>query len=142
MSVLVLAEGVLWASRDRPILEGFQLMHLIGQSERLIFCTSGTEARMLHQLRTERLADFIDSILDKTVDLPPLPLWQRQIEVARSRGHVSMVICSNPTVFDWSLEHGMPAMLFGHPKFAAPPRRPDQASRSWEELLEEMEARP
>lgn len=142
MAALIFAEGVLWASSDRPILEGFRLVGVVGTTERLVVCTSGPEARLMHQLRTERLQDLVDVILDETEDLPPHPLWKRQFEVARSQGPLSMVITSELERFDWAVEHGIPGLLFAHPRFAAPPRRPEVGARNWEDVLEEVEARP
>jgi hypothetical protein len=139
---LVFYEGVLQTSKDRPLLDGFLLVQALGQSYRLVVATSGTQERVEHQLRTERLQDLVTEVVDKTADLPPLPLWQRQIESVRSKYGIALMLSADPEMVAWSLERRVTSLLFAHPGYARPPYRPEQGSRSWERLVEELEVRP
>lgn len=141
MTILVHYEGVLQTHRDQPILDGFRLVQALGSGFRIVLMTNGTEARVDHQLRTEKLRDIVPEIIDKRVDLPPLPLWQRQVEVARSRYPISLVITADPKVAEWVVEHGVTSLFFAHPGFSRPAQRPDQSNRSWVELVDELENR-
>jgi hypothetical protein len=139
---LVFYEGVMQTPRNQPILEGFRLVQALAISNRIVVATSGKKERVERQLRTERIQDNIVDVLDAAADLPPLPLWQRQLEIVRSRGPVSLVLAADPTIVQWAVEVGVVALLFAHPGHSGPPIRPVQGNRSWEELLEELEARP
>jgi hypothetical protein len=140
--ILCFYEGVLQTHKDQPILDGFRLVQALGISHRVIVATSGSAARVDHQLRTERLQAIIAEIVDEKADLPPLPLWSRQIESIRSRYPVSMVISADPMVIQWVVERGVVGLFFAHPGFGRPMQRPEQGNRTWERLLEELEARP
>lgn len=142
MNILMFYEEVLMAPSERPILNGFLLAHTLVAQNRLLIATSGTEEKINHQLRTERLQGQIAEIIDNSVDLPKVPLWRRQIEIARSRGGLDMVITPDPLVMQWLLEQNVLGMLFSHPVHVGKARRPQQGNRSWDELIEEMEARP
>jgi hypothetical protein len=142
VTILVFYEGVLQTRRDQPILDGFRLVQSLCMGNRVILATSGTKERVDHQLRTERLQDFIAEIIDNTVDLPPVPLWRRQAELARSRHPISIILASDPMIVEWAVEHGVAGLFFAHPGFSSPAYRPDQGNRTWEDLVAEMEARP
>lgn len=142
MTILVFYEGVLQTRRDQPILDGFRLVQSLCQGNRVILATSNTKARVEHQLRTERLQDLIADIVDKEVDLPPMPLWERQIEWVRSKFPISMILSADPSIIEWTADHLMVGLFFSHPGFSHPALRPEQGQRSWESLLTELEARP
>jgi hypothetical protein len=142
MTALVFYEGVLQSSKNQPIMDGFRLVQaLVGGGMRLVIATSGTEARVEHQLRTERLMDWISEIIDKEAALEPLPLWARQIEVARSRYPVSMVITGDADIARFAVERGLVTLFFSHPGFSQPAQRPEQGNRSWEQLIDELDRR-
>jgi hypothetical protein len=141
MTILIQYEGVLQTHRDQPILDGFRLVQSLALGHRIVLMTSATEERVMHQLRTEKLQDKIAEVIDKKVDLPPLPLWKRQIEVARSRYGLSLVLTAHPEVAEWVVEHGVSSLFFAHPGFNRPAQRPDQSNRTWVELVEELENR-
>lgn len=140
-TTLIFYEGIMQASRDRPILEGFRLVSTMCATRRVIIATSGDKSRVVHQLRTEKVQDSIAEVLDRSEHLAPLPLWERQIEVVRSRYPLELVIASDPIIVSWSIGHGIPALLFAHPGFALPAQRPVQGNRNWEELVNELELR-
>lgn len=142
MNIIVMYEGVLRSSTDRPIMDGFLLVQSLAAANRVFIATSGPSEFVAHHLRTERLQDLITDIVDSTSDLPPLPLWQRQIEVLRHEQGATMVVAADPAVVEWAVSRRMVGVLFAHPGFSRPPLRPEQGSRSWESLLQEMEARP
>ena len=141
MTVLVVNEGVLQSSKDQPILEGFRLVANLAMSNRIVLITSGSAERVEHQLRTERISDQIAEIIDHTVGLEPLPLWCRQIEVARSRWPVSMVLTADPQIARFVIERGIVSLFFAHPSFSQPAHRPEQGNRTGEELTHELDRR-
>lgn len=134
-------EGVLRDARDRPIMEGFRLAQTLAGGTRLVVATSGTREAVERDLRTEHLLDQIVDVLDKTQGLPPTPLWQRQIEVARHRAPITWLVSADPDVVEWAVEHGVLSLFFAHPRLSGPARRPETGNRSWEQLVEELEAR-
>jgi hypothetical protein len=140
-TVCVFYEGVLQTPRNQPILTGFLLVASLAQGNRVVLATSGSSERVDHQMRTEKLQDKIAEIVDSSLDLPPLPLWQRQIEVLRSRHPVTMVLTAEPFVAEWVLSKGMTSLFFAHPGFSRPAIRPVQGNRDWESLVQELEAR-
>jgi len=141
MTILVFNEGVLQSSKGQPILDGFRLVQILANTQRVVLVTSGSKELVEHQLRTERLADDIADIIDKSVALEPLPLWARQIEVSRSRWAVSMVVTADPQVAKYTVERGVVTLFFSHPGFSIPAMRPETGNRSWEELVEELDHR-
>lgn len=141
MTYLVSYEGVLMNDKDQPIRDGFLLVHNLILNNRIVICTEGTRAQVEHQLRTERLISMVDDVIDKTVHLDPLPLWQRQIEVARSQWSVSTVLTANPQIAEYAIGHGLVSLFFAHPGFSRPAMRPEVGNRSWEELTAELDRR-
>lgn len=140
-TILVFYEGVLQSSRDQPILDGFRLVGSLAIANRVVLVTSGSAERVEHQLKTERLQGQIADIIDRTITLDPIPLWQRQIEVARARWPVSTVITSQPEIAEYAVSHGLVSLFFAHPGFSKPAQRPEQGNRTWEELTDELDRR-
>lgn len=141
MTYLVSYEGVLMNSKDQPIMDGFLLVQTLALGNRIVLTTSGSRARVDHQLRTERLTDKIADVIDESVDLAPQALWKRQIEVARSRWPVSVILTADPQVSEYAIEHGIVSLFFAHPGFSKPAQRPEQGNRTWETLMSELDAR-
>jgi hypothetical protein len=142
MTILVFYEGVLQVpAKDQPIIDGFRLVQSLADRNRIVLATAGSRERVEHQLRTERLSDYVADVIDSTVNLPPLDLWKRQIEVARSQWSVSWILTGDPKIAEYAVEHGIVCLFFAHPGFSAPPMRPEQGSRSWDELTAELDRR-
>lgn len=141
MTVLAFYEGVLQSKKEQPIIEGFRLLQSLAMGNRIVLVTSGGRDRVEHQLRTERLMDYVADVIDSTVHLDPIPLWQRQIEVARSQWAVSWILTGDPAVAEYAIEHGIVSLFFAHPGFSHPPLRPEQGNRSWDELTAELDRR-
>jgi len=141
-TALVFYEGVMQGSRNRPIMEGFRLAQTLAMSNRLFIATSGRRDKVERELRTERIQDQIVDVLDETDALPPLLLWQRQIEVVLHRGPLSYLVAADPQIVEWAVQHGVLSLVFAHPRLNGPPRRPDAGNRSWERLLAELDVRP
>jgi hypothetical protein len=137
-SALFALEGVLKNDRDAPIgegrmlLESFKIVHT-----RVTLMTTGTEAQASHWLRVNKVV--VDDIIanDVLVD-PEEDLRQRQIQVARYRGQVSLVIDSEPTTVAYALSEGLTGILFAHPVFMLPKSRPTGVSRPWAAIEDEM----
>lgn len=141
MTYLVFYEDVLMNHHEQPIMQGFQLIQSLAGANRIVLATKGSGERVEHQLRTERLQDAISEVIDKSVDMAPLALWKRQIEVARSRYPVAYVITAEPAVAEYAVEHGMVSLFFAHPGFSRPAQRPEQGNRDWDSLVAELQAR-
>jgi hypothetical protein len=141
MTVLAFCEGVLFSSKDQPIIDGFRLVQGLALGSRVVLVTSGSAERVEHQLRTERLMDDVADIIDRTVALEPLPLWARQIEVARSRWAVAMILTADPQIAQYAVERGVVTLFFAHPGFSVPAQRPETGNRSWEQLTKELDRR-
>ncbi len=141
MTILASYEGFLMNHKDQPIMEGFLLLRSLAERNRIVLMTSGSRARVEHQLRTERLLDDIADIIDDSVEMKPLHLWERQIEVARASWPVTTIITANPTVSEYAVEHGIVSLFFAHPGFSKPAQRPVQGNRTWEELTQELDRR-
>ncbi len=141
MNIVVCYEGVLMARKDRPILQGFLLVHSLCQANRVSIITEATEERVNHQLKTEKLQGQIAKVVDSSVALEPIPLWQRQIELLRSEQAVDMVVTADPAVAHWCVVRGVNSLFYAHPGFNRPPQRPEIGNRSWDELLQELEHR-
>lgn len=141
MTILAFYEGVLQNHKEQSVMDGFRLVQSLAMGNRIVLITRGTKARVEHQLRTERLMDAIADIIDNTVSLDPIPLWQRQIEVARSQWPVSMVLTGDPAVAEYAVEHGIVSLFFAHPGFSLPAQRPEQGNRTWDQLTAELDRR-
>ena len=142
MTILVAYEGVLQVDgKEQPIIDGFRLVQSLALSNRIVLMTRGTTARVEHQLRTERLQDSIAETIDNTVALEPLPLWERQIEVARAKWPVAMMLTGDPQVAQYTVERGIVTLFFAHPGFSKPALRPEQGNRTWEQLTDELDRR-
>jgi hypothetical protein len=141
VTTLIAYEGVLMNWKEQPIRDGFLLAHSLVTGNRLVIMTSGTRERVDHQLRTERLQEAVAEVIDNSVALEPLPLWQRQIELARSYWPVSMIITAQPEVAEYAVEQGVVSLFFAHPGFSHPAQRPEQGNRSWEQLTAELDQR-
>lgn len=141
MTFLVFYEGVLVNSNEQPIMQGFQLIQSLAVGNRIVLATRGPRARVEHQLRTERLQDQIADVIDSSVDLPPLALWKRQIEVARTQFPVSVILTAHPEIAEHAVEHGVVSLFFAHPGFSRPAQRPEVGNRSWDDLVAELSAR-
>lgn len=139
-TILCFYEGLM-STGNRPILDGQLLVTGLAENNRLVMATSGTEDRIDHEMKKIRLSQRVSEIMDKRLDLPPLPLWQRQIEQARSKWTVGMVLASDPVIIEYAVEHGVVGLYFAHPGFSRPAQRPDQSKRGWKALVSEMEAR-
>ena len=140
--ILAFYEGLLANRHDEPIQDGYRLLYSLSEFNRIIVATSGSQERVEHQLKSEKMLTVVSEIIDKTADLPPLPLWERQIEVIRSRYPVSHVLTANPEVAQYAVEHGIVSLFYAHPSFSQPAIRPQVGNRKWEDLVLELDARP
>lgn len=139
---LAFYEGLLVNRHEEPILDGYRMIQIFGEHNRVVVATSGTAERVEHQMKTEKVLSLVAEVIDESVDLPPLPLWERQIEVVRSRYPISHILTANPEIAQYAVEHGIVSLFYAHPSFSQPAIRPQIGNRSWENLLVELDARP
>lgn len=138
-SALIALEGVLKNDRDAPIGEGRMLLETMKLAHiRMTLMTSGTEAQAIHWMRVNKVS--VDDIIANDVQVDPEEdLRQRQVQVARSRGQVSMVIDSIPETIAWVLSEGVVGLLFVHPVFMLPKSRPVGVRRPWGAIQDELD---
>ena len=138
-SALISLEGVLKNDRDAPVGEGRMLLETMKLAHiRMTMLTSGTMARAEHWLRVN-MVDVDDVIANDVLLDPTEDLRQRQIQVARARGQVSMVIDADPEVIAWALSEGLVGLLFVHPALMLPKARPVGVRRPWGAIQDELD---
>jgi hypothetical protein len=138
-SALITLEGVLKNDRDAPIGEGRMLLETMKLAHiRMTMLTSGTMARAEHWLKVNQVD--VDDVISKEVLVDPAEnLRHRQIQVARARGQVSMVIDPDPEVIAWTLGEGLVGLLFVHPAIMLPKDRPTGVRRPWAAIQDELD---
>ena len=94
---------------------------------------------MKYWLDSNKIIDY-DNLIDDSVSLPDEDLKQRQLKVARAKGLADMVVTSDPALWSYAFEQGIPVILFAVPAYTRPEYRPDapKAMRSWDSITEAL----
>jgi hypothetical protein len=102
--------------------------------------TEMSEAEAKRWLDVNKVVDY-DLLIDKSAHLEGENLQERQIQVARSRGNVDLFITSNPKLWVYAFEQGIPSIMFGVPEYLRVEFRPDapKKMRSWDQVQEAVE---
>ena len=138
-SALISLEGVLKNDRDAPVGEGRMLLETLKLAHvRMTMLTSGRMDRAVHWLKVNQV-DVDDVIANDVLVDPDEDLRRRQIQVARARGQVSMVIDSDPEIIAWALGEGLVGLLFVHPTVILPKDRPVGVRRPWRAIQDELD---
>lgn len=138
MTILIALEGVL---RDGPRLipEGRLIFSAFDAlDKRIVFLTDETAEKAEHWLAQSGIRGHSGVLTPSIMVDDHESLRQRQIAVARSMGHVELVIDGDPETVKHCLDIEVPAILFAHAKAAAPDWRPDGPKRTWAEIQEQI----
>lgn len=140
MHILVDVEGVVRTQAGKPIPPGVQLTSTLTAYNKLTYLSEQPAAVLKQWLDVYKIVDF-DDIIDATVALEGENLKERQIQVARRRGAVDMLITGNPKLWVFAFEQGIPSVMFGAPEYSRVEFRPDAPKkvRSWSEIEETID---
>jgi hypothetical protein len=99
--------------------------------------TSLTKFEAETWMNQNKVVDF-DHLIDSSVHLEGETLQERQIKHARSLGGVDLFITSNPKLWAFAFEMGIPSVMFGVPSYLRPEFRPDAPKRvrAWTDIEE------
>jgi hypothetical protein len=102
--------------------------------------TEMSKAEAERWLDINKIVDY-DLLIDNSVHLETENLQERQIQVARSRGNIDLFITSNPKLWVYAFDLGIPSMMFGVPEYLRVEFRPDAPKkiRSWDQVQEAVE---
>lgn len=141
MTVLIACEGVLRDNVGTPIPEGISLYAMLCQGYRVTLCLDSPLPQVEHWLRVNGL-DRHDHVIDTSVAYAGTDLRDRQIAVERTLSRVDMLLDPSPERVASGMRHGIPSLLFAHPRYARPEFRPDltRKVRPWEEIAAEIDA--
>lgn len=136
MHIIVELEGVLkGAVKDDPIAEGVLVTGALSAFNQITFITEMATKEAERWLNENKVVDF-DGVVDKSLALPGENLKERQITHVRSRGKVGLFITSNPELWKYAFDAGIPVMLFGVSQYFSTEFRPDvpKARKTWAEV--------
>lgn len=139
MSVLIAMEGVL---RDGPkfVREGRLLVDaLLGAQKRVVFMSDEPIDKAEHWLSRNGIFGYAGVLSPSVAVDPDEPLRERQIAVARTVGHVDLVVDANPEVIKHCLDERIPSLLFAHPETLLPEWHPDTAVKPWGDITSQLE---
>lgn len=137
MHILVEIDGVIRSRNEAPIPQGIQLVGALSAWNKISYITDLDTATVTQWMDVNKIVDF-DVIIDSSVALEGEDLKQRQITHARSQGKIDMVVTSDPAVWAFAFEQGIPAVMFGVPEYLRAEFRPDapKKMRSWDQIQE------
>lgn len=140
MRILVEIDGVLKDRNDGVIATGLLMYGPLTAYNQIVLMTEMDSAEANRWLNINKIVDF-DLIIDKSVYLETENLQERQIQVARSRGNVDLFITSNPALWTYAFNLGIPSLMFGVPQYLRVEFRPDAPKkvRSWDQVTEAIE---
>jgi hypothetical protein len=135
MQILVDIDGVLKGRNDEPISTGVLMVGALSAHNRLIFISSVSEHDTRIWLDVNKIVDY-DIIIDSSYKLVDEDLKQRQVNVARARGGIDMIITNDPTLWTYTFELGIPSSMFAVPSYTRVEFRPDAPKqvRSWTQI--------
>jgi hypothetical protein len=138
MHIVVDIDGVLRGhTNDEPILSGIQMIGALSSWNKVTFITDMTQAEAEQWINVNKIFEY-DNMIDSSVGLVGENLKERQLKLARSRGAVELFITSDPSLWAFSFEQGIPSVMFGVPSYIRPEFRPDAPKRvrAWTEIEE------
>jgi hypothetical protein len=138
MKIVVELDGVLRGSRnDEPIATGILMTGALSAYNQITFITEMSPAGATKWLDENKIVDF-DRIIDNSVALDGENLKERQLKFARSKGPIDLFITSNPSLWAFSFDLGIPSIMFGVPSYLRPEFRPDapRSMRTWNQIEE------
>lgn len=136
MHIIVELEGVLkGAVKQDPIAEGVLITGALSAFNQITFITEDSFQNAERWLNENKVVDF-DNIVDRSVGLDGENLKERQLRHMRSKGKIGLFITSNPELWKYAFDMGIPVILFGLSQYLKTEHRPDVASarKSWSEI--------
>jgi len=140
MHIVVELDGVLRGHRnDEPIPQGILITGALSAYNQITFITDLNPAQATQWINQNKVVDF-DNVIDSSVHLEGETLKERQLKLARAKGAIDLFITSNPTLWAFAFEQGIPAMMFGIPSYLRPEFRPDAPKRlrAWDDIANEI----
>lgn len=139
MTVLIALEGVL-KHDTKMVREGRILYEILAAGTKRVVILANDPAPVVEHWLVQNGFRGYSGILTPSVSVDDQePLRQRQISVARSMGHVDLVIDADPEVIKHCLDIEVPGLLFAHAKTARPDWRPDSPKRTWDQITSQIE---
>lgn len=138
MHIVVELDGVLRGNRnDEPIAQGILVVGALSAYNQISFITELNATEAEQWINQNKVVDF-DNLIDSSVALEGENLKQRQLMVARSKGNVDLFITSNPALWAFAFDQGIPSLMFGVPSYLRAEFRPDapRQVRSWSQIEE------
>lgn len=135
MSTAIIAlEGVLKTETGDPIPEGIKLYRILAEHYRVVIASDMDFEHTEHWLKTNLIIGYSD-IYDTRYFFEGQDLRQRQIDIAKSKGKVSIVIDPDADRCAYALSCGIAAVMFASPRFV----RTSRPVKPWKDLTEEVE---
>lgn len=136
MHIIVDLDGVLRGYRnDEPIPQGILITGALSSWNTLTFITELSPNAAMQWINQNKVVDF-DNVIDSSVHLEGEVLKHRQLTLARAKGTVDLVITSDPKLWAFAFDQGIPAMMFGVPSYLRAEFRPDapRGVRAWDDI--------
>ena len=138
MHIVVELEGVIQgAYKLDPIPTGTMAVGALSAYNQITFITDMHKDEAERWINENKVVDF-DLIIGKEVTLVGENLKERQLTMARSKAGIGLFITSNPSLWAFAFEQGIPSIMFGVPSYLRPEFRPDAPKRvrSWGDIEE------
>jgi hypothetical protein len=133
-TAIVALEGVLKTETGDPIPEGIKLYRILAEHYRVVFSSTLDFEKTDHWLRSNLIIGYSD-IYDTRYFYEGQELVQRHIDIAKSKGKVSLFISSDGDACAYALANGIAAVMFASPKFI----KTKKDIKAWDELSQEVE---
>jgi hypothetical protein len=143
LNILVALEGVLSSDNtDNPNRTGALLYYALRTNNRVAIFTSWSKKDAEHWLAVNGFIGY-DELIDNTYDLIGEELPQRQVNLARSKNPVDLVVSADPVLCAWTFEQGLPSLVFANPDTMNISNRPDapKKARAWGAIEETITKR-
>jgi len=140
MRILVQMEGVVRSQDDDPISTGIIMTGTLTVHNQLTFMTELSEERAKTWLNINKVVDY-DHLIDSSASLVYEELSQRQIDLSRAKGGIDLFITSDPKLWAYAFDKGIPSAMFGSPSHLPPHNRYDapRRLRTWNEIESAIE---
>lgn len=135
MRILAQMEGVVRSRDDDPIPTGIIMTGTLTVHNQLTFMTELSEEKAKLWLNINKIVDY-DHLIDSSASLVYEELAQRQIDLARAKGGIDLFITSDPKLWAYAFDKGIPSAMFGSPSHLPPQNRYDAPKRlrTWNEI--------
>jgi hypothetical protein len=140
MRILVQMEGVVRSLDDDPIPTGIIMTGTLTVHNQLTFMTNLSEDKAKTWLNINKVVDY-DHLIDSSASLVYEELSERQINLSRAKGGIDLFITSDPKLWAYAFDKGIPSAMFGSPSHLPPENRYDAPKRlrSWNDIETSIE---